>query len=381
MLTRFPLTIALSSASLSFASNSPPKTREVSISLLEIDPKEVGSKARPERRRIIEAAMQMALTDRAPDLAKVGLRLTIEQNDIYQAPDSAAKAVTKSIEGKSIAAIGLPTSYYAEHGGIALQGSELTVISPFATSSKLVRFSKNLLLLMPPNNQSAKAFGQVVREELKARSVAIVVPWDNAFSQDFYTELPESLREKSTLIKVLDDQQNLDSVTRKITELKPDVVVLTSFPAFTGKLMRSIHEQGFRGVFVGPSSWGEGDGKPLHALTKDLPIRSMTLRETSEYFVTEAQQKFVARFNQTTGLTFSSEAGLYYDAANLVIDRVTSVGNQVSREKLTQALRSDPQRCGIFSNVCDSKKAAVPFYLVSYENGKFSPKKVIHLER
>ncbi|MEI8027917.1 MAG: ABC transporter substrate-binding protein [Pseudomonadota bacterium] len=357
------------------------KLRAISISLLEIDPKEVGSKARPERRRVIESALQLAVSDRSKELSDVGLRLTIEMNDLYQAPNSASAGVLKAIAGNSLAGIGLPTSYYAEHGGATLDGSDLTIVSPFATSAMLERFSRNLVLLMPTNRQSALAFGQEVQNDLRAKSVAIVVPWDNAFSKDFYEQLPAPLRDTSTLIKVLDDQQNLDTVSKKVVDLNPDVVVLASFPAFTGKLIRSIYEKGYRGTFAGPSSWGEGEGKPLHALTKDLPIKAVLVREASEYFSTPEQSRFAERFNSVSGMAFSSEAGLYYDAANLVIDRIVQLGSKVSRASLTDAIRKEKKRCGIFSNVCKkgTQSKSIPFYVVTYERGKFSPKKVIYV--
>lgn len=362
----------------------PQTLREVSIALLEIDPKEVGSKARPERRRIIEAAMQLAVSDRAADLARSGLRLTIELNDIFQSHESASTAVKKTLSGKSLVAVGLPTSYYAEHGGLSLKGTELAVISPFATSSKLERHAPNLILLMPTNRYSATAFSSFVSSDIKPKNTVAIVPWDNAFSRDFYEEIPESMRASTKLIKILDDQQDLGTVTAQVDNLKPDVILLTSFPAFTGKIMRALHESGFRGTFVGPSSWGEGEGKPLHALTKDLPIRAFTVRETSEYFTTSEQTAFVGRFNQVTGMTFSSEAGLYYDGANLAIDRILEVGKGVDRTSLYKALVRKPVRCGIFTNVCPKGNKATSFYtfhVVSLEGGKFSPHKELHIER
>lgn len=357
--------------------------RDVRLSLFEIDPKEVGSKARPERRRVIEAAMQLVVSDRSKDLTSNGLRLTIDHKDLYQSHESAAIAVKSALTGDSLAGVGLPTSYYAEHGARVAEGSDFTIVSPYATATSLEKYFPNIVLLTPSNRYSALALSEFVTNDLKRGSIAAIVPWDNAFSRNLYEELPDNFKERVELIKIIDDQQNLDKVADQIMRSKPQVVLLPTFPAFTGKIIRTLHDRGYRGEFVGPSSWGEGTGKPLHALTKDLPIKAYTVRETSEYYVTEQQQQFIERFNRVSGMTYAAEAGLYYDATNLLIDRIVEAGSRVSRSSLMAQLKKSRTRCGIFSNVCDSKvasSASIPFYVVSLRAGTFSKFKVMHIE-
>ncbi len=356
--------------------------RNVKLSLFEIDPKEVGSKARPERRRVIEAAMQLVVSDRSKDLMSKGLRLTIDHKDVYHSHESASIAVKSAMASDSLAGVGLPTSYYAEHGAREAVGSDFAIVSPYATATSLEKHFPNLVLLTPSNRYSALALSDFVTKALKSKSVAAIVPWDNAFSRNLYEELPASFRERTELIKIIDDQQNLDKVADQILQAQPQVVLLPTFPAFTGKIIRTLHDRGYRGEFVGPSSWGEGTGKPLHALTKDLPIKAYTIRETSEYYVTKQQQQFIDRFNHVSGMVYSAEAGLYYDATNLLIDRMLEVGSKVTRSSLKARLKQSHTRCGIFSNICGSDAAAsnsIPFYIISLRNGNFSKFKVMHI--
>lgn len=372
--------------SLAFISNATAETnKSVLVSLMEIDPNEIGSKARPERRRIIEAALQLATKTRSKELAKKGLTVKFVSHDLFQAHDSAINSVRKAISSSAVAGIGLPTSYYAEIGGNALAGTNMVVVSPFATASNLNRFNDNLILLMPSNRHSAKALYHFLVGERKTERLAAIVPWDNSFSRDFFKEFESSSEKPLNLIKIIDDQENLENVVNQIRTSNPDAILLPTFPAFTGILIRTLHESGFKGTFVGPSSWGEGSGKPLHAIVDNLPINAFSIRETSEYFLSPEQSKFIKSFKIETGLTYSAEAGLYFDAANLLIDRIIEIGRTVNRQKMSESLRKNPYRCGIFSNICSkknvsSKKRLDSFKIIQIRNGLFSPYTEISLE-
>lgn len=354
--------------------------QKVFISVVEIDPQTVGSKARPERLRQIQAGIRMAANDRQADLDKIGLELGIRYHNIGESHRTAMTATSGAVKSDSVAAVGLPTSYYAEFGGKALKGSNLVMISPYATSTALKKYRENLILMSPLNSDFSKGVEEVLASHKTDARPVVVVPWDNAYSKNLYEELSEGFRKRAKLIKVLDDERNHELIVKQVLAKKPSSVVLFTFPAFTGKLIKAFSSGGFSGPFYGGDSWGEGENAPLHKITRGLNFKGWTLRASSEYLQDTRVDAFVERFSKEADVFFGTEAGLYYDAVNLIVDRILEVGPKVTRESLQKALLEKPGRCGIFSGSCAAgKESSKKLHLIQLDGDGFKVKSQVYV--
>lgn len=354
--------------------------RNVFLSIVEIDPQAVGSKARPERLRQIQAGIRMAIRDRQAELNKAGLELGSRYHNIGESHHTAMTATQNAVDSDSVAAVGLPTSYYADFGGKALTGSELVMISPYATSTDLRKYAENLILMSPMNSEFSKGVEETLAKHQRDSKPVIVVPWDNAYSKNLYEELSTEFRQKSHLIKVLDDERNHDLIVKQVLETKPSAVILFTFPAFTGKLIKAFSHKNFKGPFYGGDSWGEGENAPLHKITRGLDFVGWTLRANSEYIQDKRVDQFVERFSKDADVFFGTEAGLYYDAVNLIVDRILEIGTAVNREKLRKALLESPRRCGIFSGSCvKGKESSKMLHLIKIDGTGFKESSQVYV--
>ncbi|MCB0418742.1 MAG: ABC transporter substrate-binding protein [Bdellovibrionaceae bacterium] len=316
---------------ITFAASAAP-LREITLALMVEDPTPgILKPTYP----MVEAAVELAIKERAAELKKMGLKLSLLRYQMPEDPLQTIPVVKRILEEGSIAGIGLPVSLYASIGARVLQGTDYVMVSPYATSTELIENAPNLLLFSATNAQLAAGV-EGFAKKIGKKKPAFIVAWDRPYCQNFYNSFSEEFKNSGKLFKVLEGRSDSQSVAEEVVASNPDVVVIPNFAPTTAPYIKALGKLGFHGPFLASDSWGEDNKGDLMRLTQGLKFEGYTLRQYSKHALSPGAKKVQAKLEKTSKEEFRVIPLMFYDSANYLIDRILEAGPNVTRKKVLE---------------------------------------------
>lgn len=307
--------------------------------------------------RALDSAVEFAVESRQKNFLKKGVEIRLKVLRSLGVGLESYRATQQALESKAVAAVGLPSSDDAQLAAPLATKSGFLVITPTATSTELLKHYPYISMLLAPNTEAAGHLEAFVQQRYPGKRISTVVAWDSPFSKDYYSSLSESFRAKSPLFRTLDKPIDLPALVTDILASKPDVIVAPCFSALLGNLIAELSRRGFRGVIIGPDSWGEGEDRRFDMLVQGLPFLGFAIHQYSRLHLTSSQSEFLDAMSKRSKATAPAIALLYYDAVQYLLDLVEEALPSVSRKKILELSRKKRSFVGIGGYHCISSSA------------------------
>jgi len=255
------------------------------------------------------------------------IRLVIE-DDAGRA-DEAASAVTKLITRDNVVGvIGENSSNQSLAAAPACQNAKVSMISPSSTNPNVTKKGDYIFRVCFTDPYQGKALATFVRNNLKAKTSAILR--DN--KNDYSVGLAEVFRAEFTRLggTITGEQSYTGGDTDfrpQLTALKsskPEVVFIPGFYTDVGQIAIQARDLGITQPMVGGDGW---DSPEVITIGKEA-INGCYFSD--HYFVGEdrpAVQRFVAEIRKRTGQDPAANAALGYDAVRILADAIKRAGS------------------------------------------------------
>ena len=296
---------------------------------------------------------QLALNERKEELSKKGYKLEI--HDFYYKEDKLSGFhIAKELELKGFdVVIGFQASESALSAAKAIAGSTLTILSPFATTTKLIPHSKNVVQLAGNNGLIAKDFGKFIRNNFGNKKILIVASWDNSYTRDFSENLGIKDLQSVETVKVLEHKLDLSKALSVLQTFDPDIVINENYPYISGSIVQSFSKAGFKGTFISADAWGEGTDSRFMKLVKDSDFKGLIYRKYSRFNPNPQIRSLSKRLDFVSRAQLPISSCLFYDSANLFVDTILKIPSaSYSRGELQHKLTNMKKYQGIAGEHC-----------------------------
>lgn len=302
---------------------------------------------------ISQDALNLLIEEYKEKFLSKGIIIELEYFQLNKDAISAVSATRKAINSDIVAAVGLPISKYALVGGKILKKSNLTVIAPYASSSKLINYQPNLLLTSLFGGDISKYLEKYITKDLKTKKVVLnIVTWDRNYSKTLYQSFSESYKSKNTLVKTTEKNPDLKGILNTYNKHKPDVIFVPNFPVANVKIIKMLVNNGFKGNFVAPATWGDSSYSNFDKLMGGFKYNGYTLRSRTQYSISRKESEFRNRLTSIYNKEYSVLAANYYESLKFILDRMLAVKGKVTRGKLNKLLLEKPSTDTMFGKVC-----------------------------
>lgn len=307
--------------------------REVGIAVISPRPTQVSIDAPSYLPLLVEGA-RLAIDESTPEMAKRGLRLKLREYFTEDVSLASVERMKEALSGDTLAAVGIWSTDDAVLMVPQLSGTDYLVVSPAVSATRLLPFQPNFLEYSPSNLELARAMEHLLAQNVRPEKVVAIVAWDAPNSKDFYESLSEEFRKQVHLIKTLEELPQLEAVTREAMSHNPDTILLPNYPVMSASLIKSLSQAGFRGLFIGESSWGEGSDPRFMRIVGDTPFIGISVRSGSKFVTTKLQLELARKLSERNPMKYVMGAGQYYDATNYVINLIRECGPSVTRSQV-----------------------------------------------
>lgn len=297
-------------------------------------------------------AMALAVEDRREEFRKLGLSIRFKPHYLKDEPMSPFYKLEEVMKSDAVAAVGFGNSDQALVAAPLLKNSSLLVVSPYATSTAILSFEPNLLMFAASNAELAKSIETFINTSLKPKRLTAVVAWDSAYSQNLYTSLSEEFRSHIKLIKTTEAIQDIKTLVKMGLADSPDAILIPNSEVNTATLIKVFSEEGFKGVFVGPETWGEATDNRFKTLTAGAPFLGYSIRQFSRFKISAAEERLTVRLDKSIARQYSTIAGLYYDSTNYVLDLIKLAAADVGRQQILTLSKTHRKHNGLTGPAC-----------------------------
>jgi ABC-type branched-subunit amino acid transport system substrate-binding protein len=326
------------------------------------------------RQEIINKALDAAIEKYQAELKKAELEIKIKNYTVPRGDVTQVLEVTSAaVKSLAVVAIGHDLSRHASLATQTLEGSDLLLISPFATATSLTN-SKNIFLTAGTNRETAQAIEAFINTQFNQGQTLFIVPWNDPYSKDFYDDFSVSFKEKGTLIKILKEETNFQKLAEENKNYHK--IILLTYPMQTASLIRSFNQSNKDAIFFGPDSWGEtNDSKEqITPITNGLKFKAYTLRKYSKHRMSEGEAAFSKELSQKTQGNYSVVAALYFDSMSYIIENLLRIGKNADRKNFTSYARKNNHYSGISGDICfipERCRLKAPFHIIQLDGTGF----------
>ena len=303
------------------------------------------------RHLILEETIKMTLLDYEKVLKKRNIKIDLKKFFVPRYKNILVPEITqKAIESNAVVAIGHDLSSHALLAAPKIEKSNLSLISPYATSSKL-KFSKNIYQTAGSNNERAQALSHYIQNVKKVKSLVAIVSWNDPYSKNYFHDFEKYFSGSIKLHKVLKDKIYFDKLN---LPKKNKHFLLVTFPMQTAILIKKINNINENAIYFGPDSWGETNDhkEQITPITHNLSFTGLTLRKYTKHYSSKEETYFKERIKKRTNGKYSVLAALYYDSFRFVLESIIKVHPFINRNKLNQYMSSNPYFKGILGPIC-----------------------------
>jgi branched-chain amino acid transport system substrate-binding protein len=301
------------------------------------------------------------------------LRLVIE--DDQGKPEEAASVVTKLItKDDVVAVIGENSSNQSLAAAPICQGNGVPMISPSSTNPKVTKVGDYIFRVCFTDPYQGKALAAFVRNDLEARTAAILR--DN--KNDYSVGLAEFFTKEFTALggKVVAQQNYVggDSEFRPqltaIRTAKPDIVFIPGFYTEVGQIAIQARDLGINVPLVGGDGWDS---------PKVIEIGGQSVNGSyfsDHYFVGDPRpltQRFVSEIRKRYGKNPEANASLGYDALQILAAAIRKAGS-LDRKAIRDNIATTSDYQGVSGTVSmgPDRNPIKPVAMIKIENNEFA---------
>jgi branched-chain amino acid transport system substrate-binding protein len=261
------------------------------------------------------------------------IRLVVE--DDQGKAEEAASVVTKmTTRDNVIAVIGENSSNQSLAAAPICQAAKVPMISPSSTNPNVTKKGDYIFRVCFTDPYQGKALATFVRNDLKAKTAAVLKDNKNDYSVGLAQFFEETFTSLGGKIVVEQSYSGGDNDFRpqltSIKQTKPDVLFIPGFYTDVGQIAIQARDLGITVPMVGGDGWDSPTVIQIGGKAVDNSYFS------DHYFMGEprpAVQKFVADIRKRTGHDPEANAALGYDALHILADAIKRAGS-VDRAKI-----------------------------------------------
>ena len=286
-------------------------------------------------------------------------------------PEPAVAAVQRFINQEKVCAIiGPPISDEAIPAGGLANRSGVPMISPLSTHSLTTKDRPFVFRVCFRDEFQGKAIAQFARHTLKARTAALMVNINIAYSRT----IAEMFRQEFVRLggrivadeSFLRGQEDLAAPMRRIRQASADVLLIPNYRTASQQAGVAARQAGIKSTLLGTDSWHRRELLPLPEFEGAYMVTNW-----SPDLDTPANGPFIADYRQRYSEDPTETAALTYDAATMLLQAIaaSSDGSPSAIQKALYAPAgfqgtSGPIR---YTSSGDPEKAAV---ILQFKAGK-----------
>lgn len=301
---------------------------------------------------MIDTAVRIALNDRRSQLMRKGWDVSIRTYLLAEEPIKVRDTMKLILGGPTIGGVGLSVSAYATIGGPVIKDTDYTVVSPFATATKLLKYAPNLLLLSDPNTGVSSALEKFLNENFSGKKVVSIVTWNRSYNKDLYQSMSDKFKKESRLIKLVSTNYDISAIADEALNGNPEVIFIPNFADISAVIIKEFTNRGYKGIFVSGDTWGETQGNAFQKLTQGLNFVAYTIRQYSRYDLPEKSQKLQKRLERLSEEKFNIVPILFYDSMSYLLERLLEIQGVPTRSALQAAILNNQIHEGIVGKSC-----------------------------
>ena len=191
----------------------------------------------------------------------LGKKVVLIIIDNNSTPIGAALAAQKAVHLNVSAVIGAHWSSHSLAMAPILQKAGIPMISPASTNPEVTLVGDFIFRVCFLDSLQGRAMAQFAIKDLSAKSAAIVVNIDEAYSRtlaEYFEE--EFVAAGGSVLEVIQYRGDAIDFSRIINELKglkPDVTFLPGYTRDSGLFIKQANKKGFFTTFLGGDAWDE----------------------------------------------------------------------------------------------------------------------------
>jgi hypothetical protein len=210
--------------------------------------------------------------------------------------------------------------------------------------------------VLASNHELARAVEYFVDARFPKAKMAAVVAWDSSFSQNFYKTLSDGFRARSPLVRVFGNLSDIDRAVSEALQLQPSVLLLPNFPVVTSGLISAFTRAGFKGMFVGPDTWGEGVDPRYEKILRGIQFEGYTVRQFSVFRMSKEEKRLKETLTHRGAEKYPVQAALHYDAVRYLLSLIEEIGPTVDRKSILELSKKRRNFRGIAGFHCFSSR-------------------------
>ncbi len=339
----------------------------------------------------VKNAVQLALDDMKPELARYGLNVSLVAYDDQADPATGTAAARRVIADKGIlAVIGTLNSGVAIPASAIMAPSHLAMISPGNTSPKVTdRGLANMNRVCARDDAQGPAGGDFVMDVLKAKKIYMLND-KTPYGQGLADEAEKRMRQKGATIvqsEGIDSQErDFTAIITKIQTLKPDAIYFGALYGQAGPFAKQLRDKGIQTPLVGGDGFDNEDMVKL-AGSGASNIYFTTIAPPVENFA--AAQAVASRFQKTFGSAIQGYGVLAYDATRValrgILNAYKSAGNKVpTRAQVETSIRKGTYTDLVTGTVKfdrNGDRTSARIYVIAVKEGQRSGAGAINVTR
>lgn len=309
---------------------------------------------------------------------KYPLEFIYEDNE--SKPESAVNVTMKLIErDKVLALVGPQSSRQAVPAGGVADDNEVPMITPWSTNPDATLDRPWVFRAAFLDPFQAPVAANFAAAQFNAKTAAVLFEVSNDYSKglaDNFRTVWESIKGAGSVVAFESHgpkDQDFSAQLTKIIAAKPDFIFLPENYSFAALIVRQARDLGYTGPFMGSDAWGSAE---LMTLCGE-PCKGQYF---STHYAAEGAQgatkEFIDKYNAKYGYVPDDVAALTWDAINIVLQAIQSVGevktdlraertairdamaNMSAFEGITGSMRfdenGDPVKCAVVVKITDT---------------------------
>lgn len=255
----------------------------------------------------------------------LGKQIVLKEYDTRGDQGETKLAVERLVKSdKVVAVIGEVASSLSLVGGPVCQEAGVPMVTPSSTNPKVTQVGDFVFRVCYLDPFQGYAGAKFAREDLKAKTAAVLIDQSQAYSKGLGLAFAESF--EKTGGKVVTTQsynrgaQDFTAQLTSIRTAKPDVIYIPGYYTDVGNIALQVRKLGMTQPMLGGDGW---DSSQLAEIAKDAIEGSYFTNHSAPDQPDPAVQSFIKAYQAAHKSTPDSLAALGFDAANILFDAIT----------------------------------------------------------
>ncbi len=328
-------------------------------------------------------AVQLAV-NQANAKGDLPFKLKFAKQDDQGSPDQSPTAAQKSIQDPKVMVVIGPAFSGATNAAEPLfSQADLASVTPSATRPDLTTHGwHNFFRAVADDNAQGPAAATYLAKVVKAKTVysiddasdyakGLSGALDSALKADGVTVIHETAP-ASTQCQGTGNSQQYGAIAGKVQNKRPDAVYYSGYYCDFALLAKALRSAGYKGQLM--SDDGSNDNKYVEQASASVAEGTLLSCACTDLASDPNAASFVSQFKSLAGFPVGTYSGEAYDAANAAIAAMKSVGKNLTRAKVVQAIANVDYQ-GLTKEIkfsSDGNVATRTVYVYQVKNGKIT---------